>query len=64
MFFTVSLCFVALILLWPRIKNFYKIMKIPGPLLPQGLKGNLPEYMEQPRKCGPQMTSKYGPLYR
>ena len=64
MFFTISLCLVALFILWPRLNKFIKIMKIPGPLFPKGLKGNLPEYMEQPRQCGPQMASKYGPLYR
>ena len=55
---------MALILIWPKVKNILKIMKIPGPLLPKGLKGNLPDYMERPRQCGPKMSSSYGPIYR
>jgi len=50
--------------LWPRILKFRKLLAVPGPLLPRGLKGNLVDYIAEPRKFGPKMAAKHGPLYR
>ena len=62
---TVSLSLIALtIYLYNHIRNFLQILKIPGPLFPKGIKGNLPDFMARPREFGPLLTSKYGPLYR
>jgi len=62
---TVVLSLISLaILLWPRFKRLLKMMAVPGPLLPRSLKGNLEDYMNQPRTFGPSMMAKHGPLYR
>ena len=52
------------IFVYRHIKSFLQLLKIPGPIIPQGIKGNLPEFMARPRECGPQLVSQYGPLYR
>ena len=52
------------IVVYQHIKSFLQLLKIPGPKVPKGIKGNLPEFLAKPRECGPQMASKYGPLYR
>ena len=40
------------------------LLKVPGPVLPNGILGSLPEFFATPRQVGPSMSSKYGPLYR
>ncbi len=55
---------LALLFLAKRFKNFCKLLKVPGPLFPKGIKGNLLELMANPRQVGPSLASKYGPLYR
>ena len=52
------------ILFASRIKNFFMLLKVPGPVLPNGILGSLPEFFAAPRQAGPSMSSKYGPLYR
>ena len=49
---------------WPRLRRFFWTLQVPGPLLPRGIKGNLVDFMAQPRTFGPSMVAKYGPLYR
>ena len=39
-------------------------MKVSGPLLPKGIKGNMPDFLANPRQFGPHMASNHGPLYR
>jgi len=61
----IVLCTTAcLISVVPKLKTLLKLIKVPGPIFPRGLKGNIPEYMATPRQTGPKMTAKYGPLYR
>ena len=60
-----SLCFVALLaLLGPHIKRFIQRLKVPGPLLPKGVKGNMADFMSSPGLFGSSMVTQYGPLYR
>ena len=47
-----------------KIKDYFILLKVPGPLLPNGVLGSLPEFFASPRLAGPGMSSKYGPLYR
>ena len=59
-----SLGLLTLIFLTKRFKAFFKLSNVPGPLFPNGIKGNLLEMMANPRKAGPSFAAKYGPLYR
>ena len=52
------------ILFASKIKDYFILLKVPGPLLPNGVLGSLPEFFACPRLAGPDMSSKYGPLYR
>ena len=62
--FALGLIF-ALILLAKQIKSFCTLLKVPGPPFPSnGLKGNLLQFMANPRQAGPSFVAKYGPLYR
>ena len=62
--FGLGLIFV-LILIAKQIKIFCTLLKVPGPLFPSnGLKGNLLQFMANPRQAGPSFVAKYGPLYR
>ena len=47
-----------------RKSKFKKLLKIPGPLLPKGMKGDLPDLMKNPRYFSQHMTSTYGNIYR
>ena len=47
-----------------RKSKFKKLLKIPGPLLPKGMKGDLPDLMKNPRFFSQHMTSTYGNIYR
>jgi len=60
----IVLCAALFIFVAPKIKKILTLLKVPGPIIPGGLKGNLPEYLATPRQTGPNMTAKYGPLYR
>ena len=56
---------LVLILIAKQIKSFCTLLKVPGPLFPSnGLKGNLLQFMANPRQAGPSFVAKYGPLYR
>ena len=56
---------LVLILIAKQIKSFCMLLKVPGPLFPSnGLKGNLLQFMANPREAGPSFAAKYGPLYR
>ena len=59
---TVVLIILTLTISW--IKKLKELLKVPGPLLPKGIKGNLPDLMKAPRHFGQYMTSIYGNLYR
>ena len=62
--FALGLIFV-LILIAKQIKSFHTLLKVPGPLFPSnGVKGNLLQFMANPRQAGPSFVAKYGPLYR
>ena len=64
--FALGLIF-ALILIAKQIKIFctLRLLKVPGPLFPSnGVKGNLLQFMANPRQAGPSFVAKYGPLYR
>ena len=55
----------VLILVAKQIKSFCTLLKVPGPLFPSnGLKGNLLQFMANPRQAGPSFVAKYGSLYR
>ena len=55
---------IACLIFGNRVKNFLRLLKVPGPFFPNGIKGNLPEFMAKPRQIGPSFAFKYGPLYR
>ena len=40
------------------------LFNIPGPLFPNGMKGQLSDFMANPRQAGPSYALKYGSLYR
>ena len=62
---TLSLVLVLLtVMLLPCLKRLLMRMAVPGPLLPKGIKGNMPDYLAEPRKFGPSMVKQHGPLYR
>ena len=62
---TISLTLIVLaVYIYKYIRNFLQILKIPGPLVPKGIKGNLPDFVAKPREFGPNLANQYGPLYR
>ena len=61
---TLSLGLLVLIFLTKHFKAFLKLSNVPGPLFPNGIKGNIIDMMANPRIAGPTFASKYGPLYR
>jgi cytochrome P450 len=62
---TVILALLLLAIVFgPRMKRFLRQLAVPGPLLPRGIKGNLVDFMDEPRKFGPRMVAQHGPLYR
>jgi hypothetical protein len=58
------LVILALILLVQSLKRFFTILRVPGPILPNDIKGSLQYFLAEPRKFGIKMISLYGPLYR
>ena len=58
-----ALLLVSLLTL-KKLKMYLKLARIPGPLLPKGIKGSIPEFVAAPRKVGPQFSKTYGPVYR
>ena len=45
--FVLTLVFVT-ILVAPKIKKFWKILNVPGPILPKGIKGDYSDWKIEP----------------
>ena len=55
-----SIIFVSL----RKVRAILKLAHIPGPIVPTGIKGNIPEFVATPRITGPSFVKRYGPVYR
>ena len=60
----ITVVLLFLIITFPRIRKIWQLLKVPVPILPKGLKGDLPDLLQNPLLFGQNMTSIYGSIYR
>ena len=60
----ITIVLLFLIITFPWIRKIGQLLKVPGPILPKGLKGDLPDLLQNPLLFGQNMTSIYGSIYK